>query len=123
MNNIAFNEIAAKFGAIIVHTSSKNESELIVTDDLRVVPKIRLGVFDDVSLKLISLFHEIGHLQLFKMQPPGLRNGLCGLSLEGAAWEIGLLCAYQCGYVWQDQHPAMEFARTYLTNYQTKPKT
>lgn len=45
---------------------------------------IQLGIYDDEELKLISLFHEIGHTQ-----DKSNKDNLTIFQIEKQAWEIG----------------------------------
>ena len=50
--------------------------------------EILLGIYEDKELKLISLFHEIGHVKDSKRRRHKTRY-----SLEKYAWELGLKLA------------------------------
>ena len=76
---------------------------------------IYLGEFNDPQIELMAFFHELGHHEANKLVKG--RSYMSKLSCEGTAWELGLGIAANYGYKYENNHPAIIWARKQLRSY------
>jgi len=79
--------------------------------------QIWLGEFDDPDLEVVAFFHEVGHALAAKKRFYPLGVGMCELSMEAVAWELGFSLAYDDGYRWVYDSKQMEYARKCFFSY------
>jgi len=78
---------------------------------------IWLGEFDDPDLEVVAFFHEVGHALSRKKRFYPLECGMCELSMEAVAWELGFSLAHDEGYRWSYDSKQMEYARKCFFSY------
>ena len=110
-----YNDIIAKI--------KKNYNDLIIYEDHAECDKnssaiagneIFMGIYDDEDIKIIALFHELGHYlthKVFSIQT------MSTISCESFAWEIGFYIAKQYELEYEYYSKEKKWARQQLLTY------
>lgn len=92
-NNMNIEEILLKYNLNLIKIEEKNRSYIAGTD-------IYIGVYDNKELELISIFHEIGHIELPDMF--SVDSNYNTLLIEIECWNIGIRIAQDLGIFFTD---------------------
>lgn len=80
--------------------------------------EIYLSRFDDESLEISAMFHELGHVESTNRDIFFERSHFVStLSKEGMAWEVGFGLAAKHGFVWGYSSKQYQYARKCLATY------
>lgn len=105
-------DVADKYGIIVerdIENCEDNEGSCAYKH-------IWLGRFDDPEIEIIAFFHELGHTLSNELVCKRGRT-MTTISGEGLAWELGIGLAFEHGYKWEYNSPAMKYARKQFKSY------
>lgn len=110
------NEIAKEYGVKITeitHGGYGKNGGAFCGDEITILP------CDEEYMYELSFWHELGHILLCRSMDKRTHY-LSKISMEGAAWEIGLSEASKHNRVWQYETIEMDWARKQLASYINK---
>ncbi len=105
-------DISDKYGVIV----GRDTENCRTNEGACASRNIWLGSFDDPEIETVAFFHELGHALSNELV---CKRGcvMTTISGEGLAWELGFGLAFEHGYAWEYDSPAMKYARKRFETY------